>query len=228
MGYLVCDKCGGYYKLQEGESAEDFENCQCGGKLRYVDSFDEYLNDGQNLTEDSTIKEADSNAIETGENLQMDVLYEETIFLRWLAVSTILIFGFLLYVLFYQILVIPTEVNPLINILLTMVLLFILFSVNFTILRIKMNQQYLSVSCGIFKHNTPWEDINDFHIDEPPTARYTGYGIRLGRFNGKWILGYVMGNPKVIISLNKGRFRDFAFTTKNPQEVVMLIKKQIE
>ncbi len=36
MSYLVCDKCGGYYKLQEGESPEDFDlTCECGGTLRY-------------------------------------------------------------------------------------------------------------------------------------------------------------------------------------------------
>lgn len=32
-GYLVCDDCGGLYKLQEGESPSDFASCQCGGKL---------------------------------------------------------------------------------------------------------------------------------------------------------------------------------------------------
>lgn len=34
-GYLVCDECSGYYKLQKGESLEDFECCECGGKLRF-------------------------------------------------------------------------------------------------------------------------------------------------------------------------------------------------
>jgi hypothetical protein len=34
-GYLICKKCGGYYELQLGESPEDFDNCQCGGKLEY-------------------------------------------------------------------------------------------------------------------------------------------------------------------------------------------------
>ena len=34
MGYLICDKCGGYYELQPGEKPEDFSNeCECGGKL---------------------------------------------------------------------------------------------------------------------------------------------------------------------------------------------------
>ena len=33
--YLECDNCGGYYKLEDGESLEDFDGCQCGGKLNY-------------------------------------------------------------------------------------------------------------------------------------------------------------------------------------------------
>jgi hypothetical protein len=40
MGYLVCDKCGGYYELQEGESLDDFQGCECGGKFRYAESID--------------------------------------------------------------------------------------------------------------------------------------------------------------------------------------------
>ena len=32
--FLVCDKCGGYYELQKGESPEDFSvECDCGGQL---------------------------------------------------------------------------------------------------------------------------------------------------------------------------------------------------
>lgn len=38
IGYLLCDKCGGYYELQLGESQEDYEQCQCGGKLEYIQS----------------------------------------------------------------------------------------------------------------------------------------------------------------------------------------------
>lgn len=34
MPYLVCDKCGGFYELQEGENPHDFTNeCDCGGRL---------------------------------------------------------------------------------------------------------------------------------------------------------------------------------------------------
>ncbi len=41
MGYLVCEECGGYYELQEGESIEDFGTCQCGGNLKYARSVAE-------------------------------------------------------------------------------------------------------------------------------------------------------------------------------------------
>jgi hypothetical protein len=40
-GYLVCEKCWGYYKLQPGESPEDFDYCECGGKLRYTENLND-------------------------------------------------------------------------------------------------------------------------------------------------------------------------------------------
>lgn len=39
MPYLVCENCRGYYKLRNGESLEDFEECECGGSLRQVESL---------------------------------------------------------------------------------------------------------------------------------------------------------------------------------------------
>lgn len=40
MGYLVCGKCGGYYRLEEGESPESYsEVCDCGGKTIYYDDI---------------------------------------------------------------------------------------------------------------------------------------------------------------------------------------------
>lgn len=44
MPYLVCEKCGGYYELQEGESSTDFDRCQCGGKLKYCKTMYEFTN----------------------------------------------------------------------------------------------------------------------------------------------------------------------------------------
>ncbi|MEG3225214.1 MAG: hypothetical protein BME94_06795 [Methanobacteriales archaeon Met13] len=41
MGYLRCENCGDYYELNEGESVEDFEACQCGGKLVFTEVIEE-------------------------------------------------------------------------------------------------------------------------------------------------------------------------------------------
>ncbi|MGP8190244.1 MAG: DUF5518 domain-containing protein [Methanobacterium sp.] len=40
MGYIICEKCGGYYELKEGEAINDFQSCECGGKLKYVKNLD--------------------------------------------------------------------------------------------------------------------------------------------------------------------------------------------
>lgn len=51
MPYLVCEKCRGYYELQEGESKDEFEFCQCGGNLKYINSIediDEPKNNAEN------------------------------------------------------------------------------------------------------------------------------------------------------------------------------------
>ncbi|UTB32897.1 MAG: MFS transporter [Methanobacterium sp. ERen5] len=41
MGYLVCSKCKSYYKLLSNESPKDFtDECDCGGKLRYIENLD--------------------------------------------------------------------------------------------------------------------------------------------------------------------------------------------
>ena len=40
MGYLKCEECAGYYQLKEGENPEDYDRCQCGGNLEYVEQIE--------------------------------------------------------------------------------------------------------------------------------------------------------------------------------------------
>ena len=39
MSYLICRRCGGYYKLEWDESAQDFVSCECGGELVYTENI---------------------------------------------------------------------------------------------------------------------------------------------------------------------------------------------
>lgn len=58
MGYLKCEKCDGYYELQEGESPDDFEKtCECGGKLKYVESLDSFSDESEDLEESGKLEE---------------------------------------------------------------------------------------------------------------------------------------------------------------------------
>ena len=42
--YIICEKCGGHYKLKDRETLEDFETCHCGGKLNYAIKYFEPAN----------------------------------------------------------------------------------------------------------------------------------------------------------------------------------------
>lgn len=52
MGYLICQECGGYYKLEKGESSEDFVSCECYGSLTYVEDLDDYSDENNKLDQD--------------------------------------------------------------------------------------------------------------------------------------------------------------------------------
>ncbi|MCK9152383.1 hypothetical protein [Methanobacterium alcaliphilum] len=51
-GYLVCESCKGYYKLQKGEKASDFDLCECGGSLIFQNDL--------NIIPDQEVSEDDS------------------------------------------------------------------------------------------------------------------------------------------------------------------------
>ena len=42
MSYLICENCGGFYSLKDGESPQDFLACECGGNLNFIESEDDF------------------------------------------------------------------------------------------------------------------------------------------------------------------------------------------
>jgi hypothetical protein len=76
MGYLICQECGGYYKLEKGESKEDFVSCECYGSLTYVDDIDGYLKENNEPNKDISMNVND-NSIETEFNDFEDGLNNE-------------------------------------------------------------------------------------------------------------------------------------------------------
>jgi len=161
--------------------------------------------------------------------MQVENIYKEKVFSKWITVMlSIITIGFF-FILVYQILIGPIGTRPAPSwFFLAMFLLFLGLTVNFSNLNIKMTLRYLSVGYGIFKHNIPWENIEDCYLDEASTIRYGGWGIRIRIVKGKWRLVYnVIGGPRVVLSLNKGKFKEFVFSTNNPQKVIEVVKQKV-
>lgn len=68
-GYLVCDDCGGYYELKREESPQDFEACECGGKLKHTKKLETIPEDTDETNDKSntadTISEEDTDNADT-------------------------------------------------------------------------------------------------------------------------------------------------------------------
>lgn len=158
-----------------------------------------------------------------------DNLYEEKICSKWWMTSILSAFtaGFL-FVLVYQILVGPIGSCPAPNwFFLLMFLLFLGVVINFSRLNIRITHLFVKVSYGIFKHIIPWENVENCYLDEASIIRYGGWGIRIGRVKGKCRLVYnVIGAPRIVLSLKKGKFKEFVFSTEKPEEVMNIIRQQ--
>lgn len=102
-----------------------------------------------------------------------------------------------------------------------------LFVLNFRALFIGMTPQEITVAYGCIRRTVPWGDIEGCFWDESPTFSYGGWGIRITRVSGRWRLVYnLIGSPVVILRLRSGRFREFGFSTRNPEQVLELVRRQ--
>ena len=68
MPYLICENCGNYYELVEGESPEDFQlECDCGGELGYYSTKYDYYK--KHRVNQDSLEESDQKSPENKENI---------------------------------------------------------------------------------------------------------------------------------------------------------------
>ncbi len=153
-------------------------------------------------------------------------IYEETIFAKWMTVIFTVITIIPFSVFAYQLLTGPIGADPAPDILLLgLSLLFFGLTLNFRKLKINISSEGISTGYGIFKSTISWDEVEEVNLDKTSTARYGGWGIRISRVEGNWRLVYnVIGGPRVVVSSKNGFFKDLAFSTKNPEEVMEIIK----
>jgi len=150
-----------------------------------------------------------------------------------LVVAVMVAFTLLFLGLFlYQLLVGPIGENPAPNwCFLVMFLIFTVINVvifNFRELTISITPGSLRVAYGRISYVIAWDNVADCYLDKNPGMAYGGWGIRIGRTAGKSVLVYnVMSTPCITLTLKRGRFAQFAFSTRQPEELMGIVQQRI-
>ncbi len=160
--------------------------------------------------------------------MQPDELYQETVpftLIKWILAMEIAITVLFLYLFVSQL---PAGLSWLY---LGMFLLFLgvtALIANFRKLVISISSQSITVAYGRIKYSIPWDRIEGAYLDRGSGIRYGGWGIRMTKVDGRWLLVYnVIGSPLVVLELKSGRFGQFIFSSRHPEEVLNIIKQQI-
>ncbi|MEO0070704.1 MAG: hypothetical protein ABIK39_01265 [candidate division WOR-3 bacterium] len=158
-----------------------------------------------------------------------DKVYDEKIVSRWtLVLAGFFTFSFL-FAFLYQNLGGAICGRPAPNwFLLLLFFLFLALTINFSTLGIVITPAEVVVSYGIFKKRIPLHNIQEWQIDDASMFAYGGWGIRIARVGGNWRLVYnVIDSPRLVLSLSRGGFKEFVFSTKNPEKVMEIIRQEI-
>jgi hypothetical protein len=161
--------------------------------------------------------------------MNSDTIYEEKIFAK---VTGGLLWGMavvMLIIMIYVTTIEPLDEEPYLYMLfIILFFLFIILGLIFGRLVIRVDYQNVVVGFGIIKKRIPWENIKEVYQDETSAIKYGGAGIRTTRLQGEWVLAYiVVGGPRVVLRMKEGKFKRFVFSTKNPEEVLNVIKGQM-
>ncbi len=150
--------------------------------------------------------------------MRLNYIYEEKILSLWLAGMLALLTGIMFYA--------AVSLSPTLFYL-VIFLLFFGITVIFVRLTITITSSCVTVSYGILKYTVPWENIEGcYHVDKSFASVYGGSGIYPIEVKGKSRLVYgVYGRPQVVLSLKKGRYKEIAFSTENPEAVIKIVKE---
>jgi hypothetical protein len=107
--------------------------------------------------------------------------------------------------------------------------LFTSFLANLVTLSIKITEEDVVVAFGIFRMRVRWENVKECHLDQnSPFLSAANWGVSMGFVGGRWRRMYnVMGYPRVELEMKRGR-KAVVFSTKDPDRVIDIIKKQIQ
>jgi hypothetical protein len=159
--------------------------------------------------------------------MQPGYIYEEKLFSKWITLILGSVPAIMFFLLVYQLIKGPIGTNPAPNwFFVIMGVVFLVLTIMFSRVIIQMTPERVSIGYGLIKHKIPWGIIENCHLDETPAVRYGGSGIRVTKIGEKWRIVYsIVGGPRVVLSVKEGKYREVAFSTKNQDQVMSLIKQ---
>ena len=108
-------------------------------------------------------------------------------------------------------------------------IIFIFLAVNFRKLDIAITDEALEVGWLYPKKVIPWSEIESAKTDKDSGLIVLGFGIRITKLKGKWVLVYnVIFAKRAIVYLKSGKMQIFVFSTKQPDKVVELINTNLK
>ncbi|UCF08274.1 MAG: hypothetical protein JSW28_00860 [Thermoplasmata archaeon] len=161
--------------------------------------------------------------------MEHDVIYHERFTAKGFIAILSPITVFMLVIMMYHLLVESAEPFLFWTLFyITIFIAFLLLTINFATLTITMTSESITVGFGILKRKIPIVNIADCNRDDVSSVKYGGFGIRVAKIKGKKRLVYnTIGTPRVLLSLKEGRFPEFVFSTKSPEEVINVIRAQL-
>lgn len=157
-------------------------------------------------------------------------VYEETVFATRLVAVLAVVTVALLALVLYQYLGTDTGLASGIGVItLGLCLLFILLTVNFRQVHIRITETGLTVGYGILSTTVNWDRVRACRTDEESSIRYGGWGLRVARIGGTWRLVFnTIDDSRVVVDVAGGRFGEIAFSTADPDRVIELIRQQAD
>ena len=108
---------------------------------------------------------------------------------------------------------------------------FLFYAVNYRTLIIRITSESLKLSFGIFQWTVPFDNIESCSIDEIPAFnKYGGAGIHFMFVEKRYRASFnFLEYPRLVIAFkNKvGPVRDISFSTRQPDEVLRIIREGI-
>jgi drug/metabolite transporter superfamily protein YnfA len=158
-----------------------------------------------------------------------DILYNERISSKWTeALFLALMIIFLLLFVWH---VTVTSLDILGVVLLCLSSIFLIYSLNYRILVIRLTPQSLKLTFGIFTWKLPLDNVADCRLDEIPLLmRMGGAGIHFMMIRQRYRASFnFLEYPRVVVAFKKkaGPVQDISFTTRQPDEVLRLMREAV-